>query len=238
MNVFSFDIFLSYAHQDVVFARDLAGWLRECGLAVWLAEEQLVPGSRFRAGLEQGIRESRDLVAVLTEAYSSRPWTQREVDLFDLSADSSERSVLGIQIGETRPSQLDQAFQVAQRVRWNGRNFDPEGMWLLYCGIRRRGPGPRSQWAIKASSLRGDGERAKSKSVGSTNAENAAQRVDLTCLPWNDAEPLLQNSLTGTETKWRHAFAQLRLARIIHGISALPRILCLGADEAQEARFW
>lgn len=150
---YAFDVFISYAQSDVEFARDLAGWLRDCHLKVWLAEEQLVPGSRFRAGLQQGILESRDLVAVLSPAYSKRPWTQREVDLFDLHADLADRRVFGLQIGDVPCGPVDQVFLVSQRIRWREKSFDPEGMWLLHCGLRRKRPGSRSDWAEKGRSL-------------------------------------------------------------------------------------
>lgn len=41
--------------------------------------------------LQQGLRESQHMLSVLTAAYCTRPWTQRELDLFDLSADHSDR---------------------------------------------------------------------------------------------------------------------------------------------------
>jgi hypothetical protein len=149
----SFDLFVSYAHADRELARRLVGWLRLCGLRIWIDEEQLVPGTRFRAGLQQGIRESRHLVAVLTTEYSSRPWTQRELDLFDLSADHSDRRIIAIEIGELPAGPLDQVFLVHERVRWRGRGFDPEAFWLLHCGLTGKRPGPQAEWATKGLAL-------------------------------------------------------------------------------------
>ena len=72
MTVYSFDVFLSYAYQDASFARNLVEWLRRSGYKVWVDEEQLVPGSQFRAGLQQGLRESRHMVVMLTSDYVNR----------------------------------------------------------------------------------------------------------------------------------------------------------------------
>jgi hypothetical protein len=132
---FDFNAFVSYAHNDADFARQVVTWLRKSGLGVWFAEEQLIPGSRFRIGLQQGVRESHHLIAVLTRSYIERPWTQRELDLFDLSADQSDRRILALQLDELDLGALDQTFQVHQRIKWDGRAFNAEAYWHLYCGL-------------------------------------------------------------------------------------------------------
>ncbi len=206
--LFQYDVFLSHAYLDIEFVRQLTEWLRTCGFKVWLAEEQLVPGSRFRAGLEQGIRESRDLLAVLTPNYCTRPWTQREVDLFDLGADLSERRVLGVQIGNIQPSVMDQVFHVSQRIPWKDNSFDPEGMWLLHCGLGRIKPGPKSEWATNGSRLiagRQPGPPASSKF--------AIVQLDE---PWTETreadamQSLADKCLYGSESEWRKSFAELQ----------------------------
>src|SRR6266446_1478302 len=112
MGDYSFDIFVSYAHADIEFARKLVNWIRISGFRVWFDEEQLVPGSRFRAGLQQGLRESQHLVTILTSSYITRPWTQRELDLFDLTAEHTDRRVLAIKSGDVDSGPLDQVFLV------------------------------------------------------------------------------------------------------------------------------
>ena len=151
---FDFDVFVSYAQSDIEFARHVVSWLRESRTRVWFAEEQLVPGSRFRAGLQQGVRECQHLVAILTSAYIQRPWTQRELDLFDLSAGEEDRRILCLQLEDVQIGSLDQVLQVHQRIPWVGRGFDAAGFWLLYCGLTKRPPGPRSEWTKQGKSLR------------------------------------------------------------------------------------
>jgi hypothetical protein len=143
---YEFDVFLSYADMDIDFARRLVKWLRQINCNVWIAEEQLVPGSQFRAGLQQGLRESRHMAVILTHSYANRPWTQREIDLFDLNADHSRRRILAIQTDGFLPEELDQTFLVHQRIQWGGKGFDPEAFWLLNCGLLGRRPGIRQQW--------------------------------------------------------------------------------------------
>src|SRR5687768_16770335 len=110
MPEYPFDVFVSYAHQDIEFARQVVHWIRSSGFQVWFDEEQLVPGSRFRAGLQQGLRESQHLVTILTNSYTNRPWTQRELDLFDLTAEHTDRRILAITVGESDLGPLDQVF--------------------------------------------------------------------------------------------------------------------------------
>lgn len=205
---FHFDVFLSHAHDDIDFVRKLAEWLRTCGFRVWLAEEQLVPGSRFRAGLEQGIRECRDLLAVLTPGYCTRPWTQREVDLFDLGADLTERRVLGVHIGNTHPGVMDQVFNVSQRIPWKNLAFDPEGMWLLHCGLMRKKPGPKPEWARNGSLLVGSHVTARPAST-----ELVVVALDE---PWIKPDEkdaigsLTDRCLRGAESRWGQSFAELQ----------------------------
>ncbi len=150
---FAFDVFLSHAHEDSPFARHMATWLRKCGHSVWLDEEQLIPGSRFRTGLQQGLRESRHMVAVLTASYIERSWAQRELDLFDLDADHRERRPLAIQLFNISNTPLDQIFLVSQRIPWHGESLDIEGLWKLHCGLTGQRPGPHAEWATKGERL-------------------------------------------------------------------------------------
>lgn len=153
MASFGFDAFLSYTTEDLDFARKLVNWLRASGFEIWFAEEQLIPGQRWREGLENGLEASRHLVALLTKSYSNRRWTQRELDLFDLEADQTRRRMLGIQIGEIERGTVDQVFLVDQRLYWKDEDFDPEAFWKLYCGLKGEKPGPQSGWAGKGHQL-------------------------------------------------------------------------------------
>jgi hypothetical protein len=153
MSVHAFDIFVSYSHEDQTFARDLAGWLRAANLTVWMDEEQLVPGTRFRPALQQGLRESQHLVAIVTASYARRRWTQRELDLFDLLADDENRKIIGVQLDEVDTGPLDQIFLVNQRIDWQAREFNAEAFWLLHCALTSERPGPKRSWLDRGHSL-------------------------------------------------------------------------------------
>jgi cellulose biosynthesis protein BcsQ len=59
-----FDVFLSYDSRDASAALEVAKSLRQRGVRVWIDREQIVPGSRWLAALEEAI-ESSSAIAVL-----------------------------------------------------------------------------------------------------------------------------------------------------------------------------
>jgi GTPase SAR1 family protein len=153
-DTFLYDVFVSHATPDKDFARNIVYWLRDAGFNVWFDEEQLVPGASFRAGLEQGIRESRHLISILTKEYINRKWTERELELFDVLASHYNRRVLGLKIGDDVLGFFDQTFLVNQRITWcSDVNFDPEAFWLLHCGLKGIKPGAKLNWKYKGNAL-------------------------------------------------------------------------------------
>lgn len=206
MENFSFDVFLSYSNDDIEIARSIASMLRDCGFRVWFAEEQLVPGSRFRAGLEQGLRESQNLVAILTNSYIQRHWTQREIDLFDLTADRNERKILAIKIGEIYQSRLDQVFLVHQRINWNSTPFDPEAFWLLNCGLTNHRPGPKSNWKKTGMKLIQKSKRKTTKADGAPIRKGFVTYHNIIPHP---VEELVDKCLYSHSLKWQPSYKEL-----------------------------
>lgn len=213
---FSFDVFISHSALEIGFARSLTNWLRECGFRVWLAEEQLVPGARFRAGLEQGLRESRHLIAILTDSFASRSWTQRELDLFDLTAELTNRRILAVQIGNLPEGPLDQVFLVHQRIPWTSSAFDPEGLWLLYCGLRDERPGPRANWVERCQQMFSDASarssREETKIAGGRISEEASTDNDKAAMDLlENINRLVKLCMHIPSPRWADAFATLRV---------------------------
>lgn len=207
MSHYAFDVFLSYASDDRKFARQMVRWLRSCGLRVWIDEEQLVPGSRFRVGLQQGLQESRHMVALLTDTYSTRHWTQRELDLFDLDADHSERRVFGIELAASLAEPLDQMLQVHQRVKWCNPGFDPEAFWKLHCGLTNSRPGSRENWIE-------NGKRLIQSTPSDTPVEKANESVFTDSVSRHstgvDLIALVQTILESGSGRWESGFHELQ----------------------------
>lgn len=206
MSQYDFDVFLSYASAECGIARKFVQWLRRCGLRVWIDEEQLIPGSRFRVGLQQGLQECRHMVALLSEEYNSRHWTQRELDLFDLDADHTQRRMLGIELGTSVSGILDQVFLVHQRIKWNSERFDPEAFWLLFCGLTNARPGGRENWKRNGAQLI-ESNQSNPIFTGNSNKQQFQNVVEHFSENVN-IEQLVEQILN--EDDWEDAFFQLQ----------------------------
>ncbi len=74
------DVFISHASEDKAsVARPLAQQLEASGLRVWFDETQLKVGDSLRAKIDEGLAQSRFGVVVLSPAFFSKRWPQREL---------------------------------------------------------------------------------------------------------------------------------------------------------------
>lgn len=85
----NYDVFVSHAFEDKqAFVAPLVDRLRQAGLRVWYDDLTLKLGDSLRAKIDQGLRESRYGVVVLSQAFFTKSWTQRELNgLFALTRD-------------------------------------------------------------------------------------------------------------------------------------------------------
>jgi|ERR1044071_4085002 hypothetical protein len=75
------DVFISHASEDKeAVARPLADKLQRAGLRVWLDEAQLRIGDSLRSKIDEGLAESKFGVVILSPAFFSKAWPQRELD--------------------------------------------------------------------------------------------------------------------------------------------------------------
>ena len=58
----TFDVFISYGSEDRGWADRLAGDLEDEGIATFLDDQRLVPGSNWRSDLQAAVTKSRHLV--------------------------------------------------------------------------------------------------------------------------------------------------------------------------------
>jgi hypothetical protein len=87
------DVFISHAWEDKEFARPLAEHLRSNGISVWFDEYELKLGDSLRQRIEDGLRQSKHGLVVLSQNFFKKRWPQQELNaLFAL--ESSERRIL------------------------------------------------------------------------------------------------------------------------------------------------
>ena len=77
----NWDVFVSHASEDKEnFARPLAIALQSRGLKVWFDENTLKVGDSLRRSIDKGLSRSRYGIVVISKAFLSKEWPQRELD--------------------------------------------------------------------------------------------------------------------------------------------------------------
>lgn len=76
-----YDVFISHASEDKDdFVRTFANSLKSKGLVVWYDEFELSVGDSLRRKIDQGLRNSRYGIVVLSVSFFNKDWPQRELD--------------------------------------------------------------------------------------------------------------------------------------------------------------
>lgn len=77
---YSYDVFLSHASEDVEWCKLFAERLRNDGVRVWFDYWEINPGDLFLARLNDGLKNSRKMVAVWSKNYfkEKKTWTLAE----------------------------------------------------------------------------------------------------------------------------------------------------------------
>src|SRR5437667_1115816 len=74
----SYDIFLSYQHEDEDWTTELAYRLRKAGLRVFHAASEIKPGENFVARIEEALASARSYAIVLSAAALAADWPSAE----------------------------------------------------------------------------------------------------------------------------------------------------------------
>ena len=93
-----FDFFISYASEDKSsIARPLYEALRSRGAEVWFDKRELSVGDSLRKKIEQGLKQSRYGITIISKTYMEKFWTGQELDgLFSLWASGNDKKILPI----------------------------------------------------------------------------------------------------------------------------------------------
>jgi len=77
----TYDVFVSHASEDKVeFVRPFVNFLNEKGVQVWYDEFELKVGDRLRRSIDNGLKNSRFGIVVLSESFFNKEWPQVELD--------------------------------------------------------------------------------------------------------------------------------------------------------------
>jgi len=93
----SYDVFVSHASEDKDdFVRDFVKCLQQNGLQVWYDEFTLRVGDSLRRSIDNGLKNSRYGIVVLSEAFFGKEWPQRELDGLFAREINGEKVILPI----------------------------------------------------------------------------------------------------------------------------------------------
>ncbi len=74
------NIFFSHSTKDMILVRQLEAMLDKEGFGIMIGEDKFEPGARLDEKFQQMIRQSRMLIALLTEDGVNSEWVKKEVD--------------------------------------------------------------------------------------------------------------------------------------------------------------
>lgn len=77
----NYDVFISYASEDLKFASELAGGLKSRGFHVWYADSELKVGEKLLDSVNRGLNESNYGVMLISPRYLEKEWTNYEMDV-------------------------------------------------------------------------------------------------------------------------------------------------------------
>lgn len=93
----TFDVFISYAHEDSEVALTIARGLENKGLNIWIDKKNLMLGDSLIDEIGKAITRSRFGLLVLSKSYLKKQWTITEFKaLFHLQLASGQKVILPI----------------------------------------------------------------------------------------------------------------------------------------------
>ena len=100
---YKWDVFICHASEDKdVFVRELAQKLKGRGIKVWYDEFTLKVGDSLLRSIDDGLRQSRYGIVILSKAFFEKNWPQKELDGLVSRERDGEKVILPIWLGITK----------------------------------------------------------------------------------------------------------------------------------------
>jgi len=123
----TYDVFVSHASEDKDdFVRDFVKCLQQNGLKVWYDEFTLRVGDSLRRSIDNGLKNSRYGIVVLSEAFFSKEWPQRELDGLFAREVNGEKVILPIWHKISKNEVMKFSPLIADLLALNTSNFTIE----------------------------------------------------------------------------------------------------------------
>jgi len=123
----NYDVFISHASEDKDnFVRPFVMLLKENGVKVWYDEFELQIGDSLRRKIDNGLKQSRYGIVVLSEAFFNKNWPQRELDGLFAREVEGEKVILPIWHKISKNEVIRYSPTIADMVAINTSNFTIE----------------------------------------------------------------------------------------------------------------
>ena len=94
------DVFISYSHHDAEIRAEIVEKLESAGIRCWYAPRNIQPGEEWADAITRGLKDSRALILIFTEASNDSNQVLREVGL----AVDLKKPIFPCRCDETIPS--------------------------------------------------------------------------------------------------------------------------------------
>ena len=75
------NVFISYARSDISSSEKIKTVLEQAGIRCWMDTEDIKPGEKWLASLQEALHQSQAMVVVCSEAAKESGYMQREFNL-------------------------------------------------------------------------------------------------------------------------------------------------------------
>ncbi|XP_013414964.1 uncharacterized protein LOC106176922 [Lingula anatina] len=89
-----YDLFIAYSGEDEATIEQVLHQLKELGVKVWYAKEDLVPGTQVITSISKAVIASKHTLAFLSKSFVQSQWCQLELQYAMQEAVKSKRDVL------------------------------------------------------------------------------------------------------------------------------------------------
>lgn len=114
------EVFISYASEDVAFARTLATDLIEKGYKVFLADWSIEVGDNIWTEIEKGIENAKVLIPIISKEFLESVFCKNEWQAFYNGSKEKERPIIPIIINESELPGMLSNFKYYRLDSWDG----------------------------------------------------------------------------------------------------------------------
>ncbi|MGQ5376763.1 TIR domain-containing protein [Lacticaseibacillus paracasei] len=114
-----YDVFISYAHEDQEYAEKLTSAIQAMDLSVWIDEQSMGWGASQIQSMDDGIRNSKFSIVLLSPDYFDKYWTTHEYHSMLIKAKNQHDLILPIYHNVTADQVKDYNLELADRHALN-----------------------------------------------------------------------------------------------------------------------